>query len=395
MSSQQQPAVPSKPPFWNDPTYRAIFFQILVLGAVFGFGYYIFSNTTANIEKQGIASGFGFLNSTAGFGIITHLVEYTEESSYGRAFLVGLLNTLLVSFIGIILATIIGLIVGIARLSSNWLIARIATVYIEIIRNIPLLLQIFFWYFAVLRTLPSPRDSATFMDIFFLNNRGLYSPAPIYESGFSLIMLGLLVAIVAVFLLARWAHRRQETTGQQFHTVYVSLAILVGLPLLMAVVAGFPLSWEYPALKGFNFVGGLVMIPEFVALLLALSIYTAAFIAEIVRAGIMAVNKGQTEAAYSVGLKPGVTLRLVILPQALRVIIPPLTSQYLNLTKNSSLAAAIAYPELVSIFAGTILNQTGQAVEVIAITMGVYLTISLAISMLMNWYNQKMALVER
>ena len=386
---------PAKPPIWNDPVYRGIFFQILVLGAVVLFGLYIFDNTTANLERQGIASGFGFMETTAGFGIITHLIEYSEESSYGRAFLVGLFNTLLVSFIGIVLATFLGLFIGIARLSSNWLISKMATIYIEVIRNIPLLLQIFFWYFAVLRSVPAPRNSVELADTFFLNNRGLYSPAPIFESGFSAIPIALLIAIVAVILLARWARKRQEATGQPFHTVYVSTAIIIGLPLLAALATGMPLSWEYPELKGFNFVGGLVMIPEFVALLLALAIYTAAFIAEIVRAGIQSVSHGQTEAAYSLGVKPGVTLRLVILPQALRVIIPPLTSQYLNLAKNSSLAAAIAYPDLVSVFAGTVLNQTGQAVEVIAITMAVYLTLSLTISLFMNWYNSKMALVER
>ena len=386
---------PSKPPVWNDPTYRAIFFQLLLLVLVVGFGLYIFNNTTANLERQGIASGFGFLQTTAGFDIITHLIDYTEESTYGRAFMVSLINTLILAAIGIVLATILGVIVGIARLSPNWLIARMATVYIETIRNIPLLLQIFFWYFAVLRSVPHPRDSMQIFDTFFLNNRGLYSPAPLLEQGFWLIPAALGIAIIAIITIAIWAKRRQERTGQPFHTVWVSLGIFFGLPLLAAIVTGFPLTWEYPELKGFNFRGGMVIIPEFMSMLLALSIYTAAFIAEIVRAGIQAVSHGQTEAAYALGLRPGPTLRLVILPQALRVIIPPLTSQYLNLTKNSSLAAAIAYPELVSVFAGTVLNQTGQAVEIIAITMAVYLALSLLISLFMNWYNQKMALVER
>ena len=386
---------PSKPPVWNDPTYRAIFFQLLLLVLVVGFGLYIFNNTTANLERQGIASGFGFLQTTAGFDIITHLIDYTEESTYGRAFMVSLINTLILAAIGIVLATILGVIIGIARLSPNWLIARMATVYIETIRNIPLLLQIFFWYFAVLRSVPHPRDSMQIFDTFFLNNRGLYSPAPLLEQGFWLIPAALGVAIIAIITIAIWAKRRQERTGQPFHTVWVSLGIFFGLPLLAAIVTGFPLTWEYPELKGFNFRGGMVIIPEFMSMLLALSIYTAAFIAEIVRAGIQAVSHGQTEAAYALGLRPGPTLRLVILPQALRVIIPPLTSQYLNLTKNSSLAAAIAYPELVSVFAGTVLNQTGQAVEIIAITMAVYLALSLLISLFMNWYNQKMALVER
>ncbi|MEZ5591775.1 MAG: amino acid ABC transporter permease [Gammaproteobacteria bacterium] len=386
---------PRKPPVWNDPTYRAIFFQLLLLVLVVGFGLYIFNNTTANLERQGIASGFGFLQTTAGFDIITHLIDYTEESTYGRAFMVSLINTLVLAAIGIVLATILGVIVGIARLSPNWLIARMATVYIETIRNIPLLLQIFFWYFAVLRSVPHPRDSMQIFDTFFLNNRGLYSPAPLFEQGFWLIPAALGIAIIAIITIAIWAKRRQERTGQPFHTVWVSLGIFFGLPLLAAIVTGFPLTWEYPELKGFNFRGGMVIIPEFMSMLLALSIYTAAFIAEIVRAGIQAVSHGQTEAAYALGLRPGPTLRLVILPQALRVIIPPLTSQYLNLTKNSSLAAAIAYPELVSVFAGTVLNQTGQAVEIIAITMAVYLALSLLISLFMNWYNQKMALVER
>ena len=356
---------------------------------------YIFGNTAANLERQGIATGFGFLQTTAGFGIITHLIEYTEDSSYGRAFFVGLLNTLLMAFTGIIAATILGVIVGISRLSKNWLIARMALVYIEIFRNIPLLLQIFFWYFAVLRALPAPRNSMNFMDSIFFNNRGLYLPSSILEEGFSVVGWAFVIAIIAVVVIARWARKRQEQTGQQFHTVYVSVGILVALPLLAMIVTGFPLSWEIPALKGFNFVGGTVIIPEFMSLWLALSVYTASFIAEIVRAGIQAVDHGQTEASHALGLRSGPTLRLVILPQALRVIIPPLSSQYLNLTKNSSLATAIAYPELVSVFTGTILNQTGQAVEIISITMAVYLSISLGISMIMNWYNSKMALVER
>jgi general L-amino acid transport system permease protein len=386
---------PAKPPIWNDPRYRALFFQVLVLGGVIGGGVFLVNNTLENLARQGIASGFDFLGRTAGFSISMHLIEYAEEQTYFRAFLVGLLNTLLVAGIGVVLATIIGFIVGIARLSKNWLIAQLAAVYIETLRNIPLLLQLFFWYFGVLRNLPGPRNSVALFDTFFLNNRGLSSPSPIFEPGFLAIVIAVVIAIVAVVFLVRWARKRQEETGKQFHTFYASVAILIGLPFIAAVVTGFPLSWDYPVLKGFNFQGGMVLIPEFVSLLLALSIYTAAFIAEIVRAGILAVSHGQTEAAYAVGLRPGPTLRLVIIPQALRVIIPPLTSQYLNLTKNSSLAAAIAYPDLVLVFAGTVLMQTGQAVEIIGITMAVYLTISLLISAFMNWYNKKMALVER
>ena len=387
------PKITTKP--WNDPKVRSIFFQAVLLILVVLSGMYIFGNTAENLERQGIATGFGFLGTTAGFGIITHLIDYNEASSYGRAFAVGLLNTLLVAFCGIIAATILGVIIGIARLSKNWMVSRMAMVYIEIFRNIPLLLQIFFWYFAVLRALPAPKNSVNFLDGVFINSRGIYMPSAIWGDGFSLVLWALGIAVVAVVVMTRWAHKRQDQTGQQFHTIYYSIALLIGLPLLALAVTGFPLSWEIPALKGFNFVGGTVIIPEFVALWLSLSIYTASFIAEIVRAGIQAVSHGQTEAAHALGVKAGPTLQLVILPQALRVIIPPLSSQFLNLTKNSSLATAIAYPELVSVFTGTILNQTGQAVEIISVTMGVYLSISLGISALMNWYNAKMALVER
>jgi len=394
-NQSSSPPVPAKAAIWNDPKYRSLFFQAVLLALVVWGGISIFNNTTANMERQGISSGFGFLQTTAGFGIITTLIEYTESSSYGRAFLVGLLNTLMLSFLGIIAATTLGVIVGVSRLSKNWLISKLAAVYIETFRNIPLLLQIFFWYFAVLRALPSPKNSVNWGDTFFLNNRGFYSPSPIFESGFSLMMWALLLGAVASFFIARWAKKRQEQTGQQFHTVYASLGLIIGLPLLAALVTGFPLSWTLPELKGFNFVNGMVIIPEFMAMWVSLSIYTASFIAEIVRAGIQSVDHGQTEASMALGVSPSHTLRFVVLPQALRVIIPPLTNQYLNLTKNSSLAAAIAYPELVSIFTGTVLNQTGQAIEVIAITMAVYLTISLSISGLMNIYNAKMALVER
>ncbi len=386
---------PTKPPIWNDPRYRALFFQALGLGGVILFGLYMVNNTLDNMERRGIASGFTFLGKTAGFDIHMHLIAYDEESSYFQVFVVALLNTLLVSAIGVVLTTILGLVIGIARLSSNWLVARLAAVYVEVIRNIPLLLQIFFWYFAALNLVPSPRNSLKLYDIIYLNVRGLFLPRPIFEPGFSVVAIAAAVAVAAVIFLVLWARRRRRLTGQRFHTFYVSLAILVIVPLGAAAAAGFPLSWDHPVLAGFNFQGGLVIIPELVALLVALTTYTAAFIAEIVRAGILAVSKGQTEAAYSLGLRPGPTLRLVVMPQALRVIIPPLTSQYLNLTKNSSLAAAIAYPDLVLVFAGTALMQTGQAVEIIAITMAVYLTISLVISFFMNWYNKMMALVER
>ncbi len=393
MPKQQQ--TPARPPFWNDPRIRSIGFQCIALLGVVAFGLYLFHNTQTNLQQRGIASGFGFLSSPAGFGIIQHLLPYSESDSYGRVFWVGLFNTLLVSALGIFFATLLGFIIGIARLSKNWLVAKLAMAYIEVFRNIPLLLQIFFWYFAVLRAMPAPRQSFNLGDVLFLNLRGLYVPAPVFETGFWVVLVALLAAVAATVILHRWARRRQELTGKRFPVVATSLGLVLGLPGLAFAAAGFPLSWEYPELQGFNFQGGLVVIPELAALLAALSIYTAAFIAEIVRAGIQAVSHGQTEAAYSLGLRPSYTLRLVVIPQALRVIIPPLTSQYLNLTKNSSLAAAIGYPDLVSIFAATVLNQTGQAIEVIAITMAVYLTISLLISLLMNWYNRRVALVER
>ncbi|MCF8501199.1 MAG: amino acid ABC transporter permease [Rhodospirillum sp.] len=355
----------------------------------------IFQNTLHNMESRGITTGFGFLDRAAGFGILMSLIPYDETMTYGRTFIVGLLNTLMVSILGIILATILGFLLGIARLSKNWLIAKIALVYVETLRNIPLLLQIFFWYIAVLRSLPSPKQSLGIGTSAFLNNRGLYIPAPVTESGFGVVLLVLAAAIVGVWFMARWAKARQMATGQPFPTFLAGLGIIIGAPLLTFLVLGVPMSLDYPALKGFNFIGGTRIIPELMALLTALTMYTATFIAEIVRSGIQAVSHGQTEAANSLGLKTGTTLRLIGIPQAMRVIIPPLTSQYLNLTKNSSLATAIGYPDLVSVFMGTTLNQTGQAVEIVAMTMAVYLAISLIISGLMNWYNKSMALKER
>ena len=386
----------AKPPIWYDPQYRAIFFQALVLYLLILFFVTISINTVTNLERQGIASGFGFLTKTAGFAIGMSLIPYTPDNTYGYTFLVSLLNTILVSVVGVFFATILGFIVGIMRLSKNWVIKNIAMVYIEIFRNIPLLLQIFFWYFAVLRSLPvSVKQSLTIGDSIFVNRRGLFVPAPVAEAGFIATPLAFLAGVIATFFIARWARKRQMATGQQFPVLWTALGLIIGLPALVFLVTGLPLTFDVPKLGTFNLQGGLGLIPEFVALLLALSIYTAAFIAEIVRAGILAVSHGQTEAAYSLGLRPGPTLRLVVIPQALRVIIPPLTSQYLNLTKNSSLAAAIAYPDLVLVFSGTVLMQTGQAVEIIAMTMAVYLTLSLLISLFMNWYNKNMALVER
>ncbi|HOB63163.1 MAG TPA: amino acid ABC transporter permease [Candidatus Competibacteraceae bacterium] len=386
---------PVKPPFWNDPQVRAIAFQVIALVVTVAFGLYIFHNTQINLRRLGIASGFDFLSSPSGFDIIQTLIPYSPTSNYGQVFWVALLNTLLVSALGIVLATLLGFIVGIARLSKNWLVAKLALIYIETFRNIPLLLQIFFWYFAVLRAVPAPRQSLSLGDAVFLNIRGLYMPAPQFQPGFGWVLVALAIAIGLVWWLKRWAWQRQMATGQAFPILRTSLALLLGLPLVVFWLAGSPLHWQLPELRGFNFQGGWVVIPEMASLLLALSVYTATFIAEIVRSGIQAVSHGQTEASLSLGLNSSLTLRLVVLPQALRVIIPPLTNQYLNLTKNSSLAAAIGYPDLVAAFAGTTLNQTGQAIECIAITMAVYLTISLLISLGMNWYNRRVALVER
>lgn len=378
-----------------DARVRAVFYQITTIILFVAFIFWLGSNTAQNLEDRGIATGFGFLSQPAGFGVPFSLIEYSETSPYWDAFVLSVLNTLYISFIGIVLATIIGFIFGVMRLSSNWIISKFAAIYLETARNIPLLLQILFWYFGVLTALPQLRQSINIGDSIFLNNRGLYTPSPIFGPGFEFVVIAFLVAIIGVILVKRWATKRQEATGEQFPVFLTALGLIIGLPLLAFAVTGFPLTWDYPELKGFNFRGGAVMIPEFMALLAALTLYTAAFIGEIVRAGIQAVSHGQTEAAYALGVRPSVTMRLVIIPQALRVIVPPLTSQYLNLTKNSSLAAAIGYPELVAVWSGTVLNQTGQAIECILMTMLVYLTISLSISVFMNWYNKRIALVER
>ncbi|EJG2056324.1 amino acid ABC transporter permease [Vibrio parahaemolyticus] len=378
-----------------NPAFRSAIFQIIAIAALIFFFYTIINNALNNLDARGIATGFGFLNQEAGFGIGLTLIEYNETYSYGRTFIVGLLNTALVSVLGIILATAIGFTMGVARLSTNWLVSRLAAVYIETFRNIPLLLQIFFWYFAVLQALPSARQSLSLGEAIFLNVRGLYFPAPVFNEGSGVVIAAFVIELIATISISIWARNKQRLTGQQTPMGRIGLGLLVGLPLLVYFVSGMPISLEYPELKGFNFKGGISIIPELAALLLALSVYTAAFIAEIVRSGINAVSHGQTEAAMSLGLPRAKTLKLVVIPQALRIIIPPLTSQYLNLTKNSSLAMAIGYPDLVSVFAGTTLNQTGQAIEIIAMTMGVYLTLSLLTSALMNLYNRKVALVER
>ena len=361
--------------------------QLLFVIVLAWIGYEVVANVRSNLQSQRIAAGFGFLTNNAGFDVNQSLIPYSGSDSYARVFFVGLLNTLLVAVIGIFFATIIGFLVALGRLSPNWLLSRISGAYVELLRNLPLLFQILFWYLAVLGALPAPRQSISLFGIIFLSNRGLVVPTPIPQPGLEPAAIAVLIAMTASLLLRSYARRQLFQTGRMM-TIWPCVAgLFVGLPLLAAVVFGAPFSFEIPQLKGFNFAGGSRVIPEFVALTLALSTYTGAFIAENVRSGILAVHEGQMEAGSSLGLTRGATLRLIVVPQAMRVILPPLTNQYLNLTKNSSLAVAIGYPDLVSVFAGTALNQTGQAIEIIAITMGVYLLISLVTSALMSFYN--------
>ncbi|WP_105574274.1 amino acid ABC transporter permease [Cronobacter sakazakii] len=379
----------------SSPAVRAWLYQIVAIAVVLGITAYLIHNTITNLNNRGITSGFAFLNRSAGFGIVQHLIDYQEGDTYGRVFLVGLMNTLLVSALCIVFASFLGFFIGLARLSDNWLLRKLSTIYIETFRNIPPLLQIFFWYFAVLRNLPGPRQAVSAFDLAFLSNRGLYLPSPEAGEGALAFVAALVIALALSAGLYRFNKKHQMKTGQLRRTWPSLLLLIVVLPLLAHLIFGPALRWDVPVLRGFNFRGGLALIPELAALTLALSVYTSAFIAEIIRAGILSVPHGQHEAARSLGLPNPVTLRQVIIPQAMRVIIPPLTSQYLNIVKNSSLAAAIGYPDMVSLFAGTVLNQTGQAIETIAITMSVYLIISLSISLLMNLYNRRIALVER
>ena len=396
MSIQIERAVaPPRVAIYNRPKIRAVFYQLLVLAALLWLGFEIALNAKANLDAQKITSGFGFLDNTAGFGINQSLIPYNEADTYARVFFVGLLNTLLVAAIGIVLATILGFFVGLARLSPNWLVARLAGGYVELIRNLPLLFQLLFWYLAVLGTLPGPRQSISLFGEIFLNNRGIIVPAPVAGEGTGAVIAVFALSVIATVALRVWAKRRQMRTGRQFPLFWAGPALVVGPPLVVLVAMGFPIGFESPELRGFNFVGGVRLLPEFIALLVALTTYTAAFIAEVVRAGVLAVPRGQTEAAFALGLRRGLALRLIVVPQALRVIVPPLTNQYLNLTKNSSLAVAVGYPDLFAVFAGTALHQTGQAIEIIAITMAVYLAISLITSALMNWYNARIQVAER
>lgn len=368
--------------------------QALVVALVLWGLYEVVVNTQANLKRLNQNFGFDFLGRAAGFDLSTSLLPYSSNSSYGRALLVGFWNTALVAVIGIALATVLGFALGVMRLSRNWVVSRFATVYIEIVRNIPLLLQIFIWYALVLKPLPGPKQAISLFDSIFISNRGIIAPHPSFGDGAWLSLLLTAVALAGTWLFRRWARARQEATGQRLPVWWISIVLIIVAPILGLVLAGWPVTWSYPALAGFNFKGGMTLVPEFVALLLALSIYTAAFIAENVRAGIMAVSHGQTEAANALGLDSGKTLRLVVIPQALRVIIPPLASQYLNLTKNSSLAVAIGYPDLMYA-GGTVNNQSGKAIEVFSMLLLVYLTVSLLTSLFMNWFNARIKLVER
>lgn len=370
---------------WNGIAVQFAF--AAVLGWI---AYEIISNARANLENQHIAAGFGFLANNAGFDVNQTLISYTGSDTFLRVFVVGLLNTLVVSVVGIVFATLIGFIVALCRLSPNWLVSRVGEIYVEIIRNLPLLFQILFWYLAVLAALPNPRQSISLLGIAFISNRGLVIPSPIGQGGLLPFMAMLALGIIASLGLRSYARRALFQAGRVIRIWPYVLGVLFGLPLVTMLVFGLPFTVELPQLKGFNFAGGARVIPEFVALTLALSTYTAAFIAEIVRAGILSVHKGQMEAGASLGLSRGSTLRLIVVPQAMRVIVPPLTNQYLNLTKNSSLAVAIGYPDLVSVWAGTSLSQTGQAIEIITMTMGVYLLISLITSAIMSLYGWRL-----
>ncbi len=387
-------AAPPRRLSWNDPDVRSVVYQVVAVIVVVGVAWFLVSNTLHNLSTRNISTGFDFLSRESGFAIGESPIAFGPENTYARAILVGVLNTIRIAVVGIILATILGTIIGIARLSKNWLIAKLSMIYVEVIRNVPLLLQLFFWYAIITETLPGPRQAINVMPGVFMSNRGIKVPSPTDHFAFDLAAIGFLLAFVLIFIMVNLAKKRQDATGKAFPVYRGGLLLLLGMPLLGWLIGGAPWELDVPKLQGFNFVGGATLTPEFAALLFGLVLYTAGFIAEVVRSGIQAVNYGQWEAASALGLTRSQTLRLIVLPQSLRVIIPPMTSQYLNLTKNSSLAVAIGYPDIVSI-ANTTLNQTGQAIEGILIIMAVYLSISLSISVFMNWYNKHIALVER
>ncbi|MEI9993769.1 MAG: amino acid ABC transporter permease [Rhizomicrobium sp.] len=378
--------------WWRDTRWQGIALQALALVAIAAVGLWLAHNAIGALSRRHVASGFAFLGHTAGFGISQVLIPYTEESSYGQAMWVGLVNTLVVSAVSIVLSTLIGFVVGIGRLSGNWLVAKLCTVYVETLRNIPLLLQVVFWYFGVLQTLPGPRDSLALGSWIVLNNRGVYVPEVIFAPGSWLVVLALAVGLAVFFALYGWAQRLQRKTGRRPTIWWAAPLLVIGLPALALFVERVPFALSWPQLAGFSYEGGLQINSELAGLTIALSIYTAAYIAEIVRAGLVSVARGQREAAEALGLRRGLALRLVLIPQAMRVIIPPLASEYLSLTKNSSLAIAIGYPDLVAVFAGTVLNQTGQAIEILSLTMAIYLALSLVTSALMNLYNRAHAL---
>lgn len=381
--------------FYNNPKYRAVIYQTLLIAGLTYFFYTIISNTLGNLEAAGIKSGFGFLDNAAGYDVLMSLISFESTDTYLRVFIVGFLNTILVSIMGIILATVLGFIFGVMYFSRNWLIKKVSVVYVETFRNIPLLLQILFWYSAVLATLPGVRDSLSVGEAIFLNVRGLFIPKLVGQGGSTFVYIVIGIAVIAIFVLRSWAKKRQDATGKQFPVFYAGLGIFFGLPLLAALVTGIPFVVDYPVLQGFGFRGGITVIPELMALTIALSVYTGAFIAEAVRAGIQAVPHGQTEAARSIGLREGKIMSLIIVPQAMRVIVPLLNSEYQSLVKNSTLAAAIAYPDLFNVFVGTALNQTGQAIETIFMAIIVYFALNMFISFVMNRFNNNVELVGR
>jgi len=383
----------SRDRWYNNPLVRSIFFQVLLVAAVLGSVAWLAHNTTTNLRDRGIASGFGFLNQRAGFDMVTFL-NVTAESTYGYMLLAGLVDTIVVSILAIVIATILGLIVGVARLSSNWLIRTIATVYVEVLRNIPPLLVILFFYLAVLATLPDVKNAIQIGPDFSLSNRGLFMPAPVFGATFHFVVIAFVVSLIIAWAVRRWAYARRMATGQGFPSGWAGLAIVVAITGVIYLLSGDPLTFDVPVKTRFNIIGGWDLSPEFTALFVALGVYTASFIAEIVRSGIVAVSHGQTEAARALGLRSSHVLRLVVMPQALRVIIPPLTSEYLNITKNSSLAVAIGFADLVAV-GNNVLNPTGQSIEVVAIWMAFYLGLSIIISVAMNWFNARIALTER